>query len=229
MKKKNLFIMLIVSLFTCVGLYNADCVTARMEGENLTILNYPSRVDDQNTSIIPILKSSQIYIQVTNDYNKEMNIYRNNKENEEMGFEIISPDIYTNITYTIKTFYNDNSCGTEAIKTYTVETGIYNQYNQSNACLNSEVYVERCKEHYYSEDIKKFSDPSTLTEEDFVSKVEEDIKKGTNIPDDRTTKEKVLDAVKEYYLYVLVPFVVITIVSIVILIIVKRGKRLEND
>ena len=226
---KKIYVIIILSFFLEMNILNADCIESKKEGDQISILIDPPRVDKQELSLLVVVPSNNIYLKITNDYNNEEKIYTNEKENATT-FKLVSPDIYSNIKYTIRVYYSDTACGLEPIITYEYETGIYNKYNQSNACLNASSYIERCKEYYTSEDIKNFNISSDLSEDKHNELVESDIENKNNMPEEKlSTKEKILKGIKEYYLYILIPIAIISLMYIIQIIIIKRRKKYEKE
>lgn len=229
MKRKNILFGIILFIMFFFNPYlNADCKSAKEEADSLLYYIDLPRFDKLETSLIVILESTQINIEVSNNYDTTINKYGNNSDEKTFVVTEVSPNIYKNITYDINVFYTDKTCGTESIATYSIDTGIYNKYNESSYCINSDVYIDRCSESYTTEQIKKYGNLENMTEEEFNKLAEEDVKNGTNIPDDRTTKEKVIDFVKNNYLYVLLPLIIVSIIYITIIIIAKR-KKVQNE
>lgn len=226
---KKIYLLMLFSIFFGINLLNADCITAKKAGENLPVILIPPNIDNKEISVVAILETDEIYFQVTNNYDGQSGIHKNTANGESQSFEFVSPDIYKDVKYTFDVYYSDGACGKDPIKTYEITTGIFNKYNESEECLNATEYIDRCKEHYTTDDIKNYNGNQDLTEEEFNELVKEDIKNGTTKPDDRTTKQKLIDIIKEYYLYVVIPVVVVSIVYIIIIIIVKRKKRMINE
>ena len=73
------------------------------------------------------------------------------------------------------------------------------------------------------EDIKKYVDEKEISEDNISSIIDEEIKASV------TVKDKVTNVIKEYYLYVLIPVLLISIFYIARIIVVKRKKRLKDD
>ncbi len=150
-------------------------------------------------------------------------IYPNLKNPEEIFLKLKSPDIFTNITYEIKTFYTNQECGIDPIKVFSIETGIYNKLSDLKICWDK-LYLDICKNYYTTEDIEKFGNIQNFSEEKINELVNEELSK-----EEKKSKTNLKDIIKEYYLYVLIPIIFISIVYIIVIVIVKKRKEVQNE
>ncbi len=223
MKKIYLIIPLIITIFFGINKLNADCESAKERGENLIVSLSPATLMEEENQIKVVLSSEEIYLEVTNNYNDEKNVI-NSEDGSDIIKTIISPDKYKNIKYEIKTFYTDQTCGTDPIKTYTYETGIYNKFSDSEECWDKP-HLNVCKDSFNSKDIEKYYGKDKELSEKNLEEVIEKEEKEENKKKDKT----IMGVIKEYYLYVLIPILVISIVYIIIIIVIKRRKKLKDE
>ena len=213
LKKKLLF--LIILCISGISVLNADCKVAENYGENL--LNYVKRavLKDENNVIKIYLFDEQIYVKVKNDFNNENKVYTFDDKDDSGLIVIDAPTNYEDIKYTIETYYTDTTCGTEPIKTYELHTGTYNALSDMEICWDKG-YLEVCKCNFDSELTEKYKDVKT---EDELTKIV-----NKQLKEYEKANTKLIDIVKKYYLYVLIPFLIVSCYYITKIIIAKRKK-----
>ncbi len=212
---KKIFNFVFVSLLLVIGMTNLSA-TCEEDKENAEYIYYyiaPYIKDDKVNFIAEVGGlSDSMYVTIYNSLTDETNTYR-------YGDEIRVDD---RITYNLE---NVNKAFNYDIKVYSSECssdevlsskefeydGVINKYMDNEVCLDSNTI-------YKSDLCNPYTDTSKMTEEEFVKKVKGQIKSY-----DRNGK--VWDIIKKYYLFVLIPVVLITLFFIVRIFIVKRKRK----
>lgn len=221
MKKISLIIMM--SLIGGINLLYADCEEAKSEGENLIVTVEPATLKDEDTILQVIMISDKIYLEISEDNTGSTNKYYKSDLGDSVFLTIKSPDIYSNVKYEIKTYYSDETCGVEPIKTYTVETGIYNKFSDSEVCWDK-LDLDVCKNNYTADEVKKYYNDKELSEDNIEKIIKEE-----KTQKDAENKKSVIDIIKEYYLYVLVPIMVLSVFYVTRILIIKKRKEVQNE
>jgi len=207
----SVFLLLFVSLFNYSNL-DADCNDVKSEADKVEryIVNVNTR--DYITVNINIGNLTEnLYIVVLNDFNEEVKTYHYSDANNGMvSFDTVN--VQESINYVVKVYSEDNSCGIEPLKTISFKTSKFNPYSLNDVCQNS-YEIEMCDPFYDVED---------MTLEDFNKEVGEIVEEL-----EKTFGEKVLEFISSYWLYVVVPFLIIVIIYGTKIFILKRGKK--ND
>lgn len=102
--------------------------------------------------------------------------------------------IYEKVEYTVEIYSNMEGCKDELIKTISVTTPKYNNYRDSNVCEFNKEY-KLCQ---------PFEDTSKISEDELERQVKE-YESNKN----KTSLEKAIEKVKEYYIYILIPVILI--------------------
>ncbi len=213
LKKKLLF--LIIMCITGMSVLNADCEEAMEEGKYL-IYFVDKAIDTSYDNILNIyMPKDVVYFKVKNDFNNENKTYTSIDKDDSNLIKIKAPTNYENIKYTIEVYYADASCGVEPINTYTVETGKYNALSDMKICWDK-LYLDVCDTNYDEKQIEKYKD--VKTEEELTKIVNKQLKEYNR------ANTKPIDVVKKYYLYVLIPFLIVSCYYIPKIIIAKRKK-----
>lgn len=224
MKKIILLNLTIFMSFIGIKIVNADCTLAKEEGKNILAVLNPSTIKSDDTYVNVYLPTENVYVTVQRNDEDIATTYYNKDTEDGNRIQLKAPSIYTNYKYDIKVYYTDSACGEEPIKSMTIETGIFNVYSDSKICnTNTNYNLDVCRRHYMPEDIKKYVDEKEISEDNISSIIDEEIKASI------TVKDKVTNVIKEYYLYVLIPVLLISIFYIARIIVVKRKKRLKDD
>lgn len=223
MKTKKICLFLLLSTFIGLNVLKADCEEAKQEGENLLVSIEPATLKTEDTLVEIVLVSDNIYIEVSENYSNTKQTYYKKDLGDSIFLKLKSPDIFTNITYEIKTFYTNQECGIDPIKVFSIETGIYNKLSDLKICWDK-LYLDICKNYYTTEDIEKFGNIQDLSEEKINKLVNEELTK-----EEEKSKINLKDIIKEYYLYVLIPIIIISIVYIIVIVIVKKRKEVQNE
>lgn len=211
--KKTLFIILfcIISI-TNINSLKADCNDAYNDALNTDYIIANINDGEILTTRARIFGlTKNIYAVVTNDYNDVVKTYHYS-DTEEGMFTFDTEDIYTNINYIIRFYNEDSNCTKDSLKTITFKTDKYNPYSISDLC-NSEYEIDLCNPFY---DIKD------MTFEEFTEKL---TKKYNKFEEEANRDFKYY--FKKYYLYVLIPFIIILVIFIVRIILLKRGNKHE--
>lgn len=215
------YFIIVLSVFMCINVLNAECDNAKQNGEYLWSVVDRATLKTDSTVVKLFLFTDEVYYEISNDYNDTVEKYTYADIDEDSIIKFNSPDILTNVKYTVKAYYTDNTCGTEPIKTFEVETGIYNKNSDNKECWDK-LYLDVCKNNYSPDELKEYE--SITNDEELTKKIEEEDKVYNE-----ETKKSVLDIVKEYYLYVLIPCVVISVFYIIRIIIIKKRKEVKDE
>lgn len=208
--KKILFVIFISCLFickvnaeTCDDKYLVDASKVKVEA----VANVEGGL---YYKIVISNITPNIYVQVHEDDEDTTTKYTNGSASDGV-ITIYQWYVYDKVNYVIKVFAEDENCK-EPLKVLTVSTNKVNKNYSYEVCKENPEYY-KCEAFYEpstKEDINQ-------TEEEFL----EEINKYAEIKNETLT-EKIIRLVKEYYLYVLIPFGVISIVYIILIIIYKR-------
>lgn len=226
MKKKIIFGLL--TLLFLVNVVSADetCDISKEEAKNILIFrNYEVNEEDEKYINISImLPSDKVYIVILNDYEEEIKKYSYTDADENGLITISSPNIYKNITYTIKSYTTDENCDIEPIETYVIDTGIYNRYSKEEICVSG-TYIDACQSYLTKEEIDKYlNGDENISIDEFMTIVNKEYDKNN-----MSNKDKVIEFIKTNYLYVLIPFVVLSLFFGIKIFIVKRGQKIKNE
>lgn len=212
-------VLIILSLILSVNILNADCDSASKSGIYLMADVERALIKTDTNVVNVLLYDEETYLEVTNDYDDSVLTYYKSDVNEDGFININSPDSLTNIKYTISLKYVDKTCGEGAIKTIELETGIYNINSDKNICLDK-LYLDVCKNNYAPDEIDKYFNINTN------KKLEEEVKK--ELEEYNNPDNNLKNIIKEYYLYVLLPFLFISLIYIIRIIIIKRRGKQHN-
>lgn len=211
-------IILIISCLMSISIYKADCSDAKNGAENLFLYLKPAQLSSDSTYIYVLIPDDSFYLKVINTYDNLEKIYTRS-DADENGFVVIeSPDIFENINYNINVFYTDTTCGIESIDSFEFETGIYNKYSSSSVC--NEMQVDVCNINYTPEMIKKYYEDEKLSDSNIKDIIQKELKEKNSY--------SFVDYVKKYYLYILVPLLIISVIYIPIIIFTRRKKKNET-
>lgn len=218
--KKYLFVSFLLFLFLVnIQFVKADCESAIKDSEKIKV----SRIeefssgddDDLYKSYIGLEISNipdNLYVVITNDYNSD-SVTINSSDLVDGVYRYPAPYIYRIVNYKVNVYSKDESCtSTDSIRVFDVSTRIVNEYFFHNKCLDNRD-LEICQPVLDSENV-------STTE--FNKQIDEAIRLR-----DRTFIERVWDFFKTYYLYILIPFLLISIISIVRIVILKRRQKNE--
>ena len=222
MKIKFLFVLLFFSFLGMLTL-NADCEDVMDIANNISVKNkfyMPSYdeingEDTENPFVLGIEISNiteNIYILVSNDYDSDVITVK--YEDTDNGTIVIdSPNIYKKVKMNVRVFSNDETCSSNnSLKSINLETNISNKFYYTSVCLdNPELKI--CEKSY---------DTSDLDEDGFVLEAQKEIDKLN-----RTIIDSISDFFKKYWLFILIPVVVITIIFVITVIVIKR--RMNNE
>lgn len=213
---KKVFLLIIVIILFLVGQYKLEAILCSdIIKEAIEVYAYETSEIDENGDVIIDLVIEGItennYVLVQNDYNNEVRTYYYSDTNEGV-VTIHSPNIYRKINYTIKVYLTDSSCNSDIVRTLDVTTNMFNKISGYNVC-DTEFYVEKCDPFY---------DIENINEDDFIKEIEKEIEELS-----KTTLDKVALFVKNYYLFVLIPIVLIIVIYTIRIIALKRGRKNE--
>ena len=203
-KLKLLFVMLV--LIININVLDASCEDAQ-ELAKYVNFNYTTINNAEETNIRLEIHnlSGDLYAVVTNDYNNKTLKFASS-DNNEFGYISFNTDnINKNIVYNVSVY--SESCSNNMLEKLSITTPKYNPYSIKDVCKGKSSEIEECKTFY---DVK--SNDSA----EFIKTVE----------DKNKEKELIfIKYIKEYYLYVLIPFLIISVFYIIKIIIFKRRNK----
>ena len=207
MKKVLFFIFL---SFVSVNVVNADCtdyedVANKIEYSVLNIFNEDEFVNRIMISELP----ENMYLKVRNSYNSDEDTYTYSDSSEGLLF-IDSKTVTRKINYEIRVYTNDASCQGKVLRTIQETTPKYNPYVTSDLCVGHYDDVKLCHPFY---------NIGEMTLDEFNKQVTDEIAKLND------SKLNFWGYVLKYLPFVLVPFVLISVIYIVRIILLKRRKK----
>ena len=219
-----LLLSLIFSLFFVnMQLLSADCEDMIKEADKIKVFKMTripkyEEIEGEGTENDFLIGvrieglNERIYAKVSNDYDDK--IVTLNQDNLKDGVaEVSSPYIYKSVKMTVSFYSSDESCNvTDALKVINIDTDIFNEFYYYKVC-NENPDLEVCAPTY---------DNSKYNEDTFKEMVDELIEER-----DKTILDKTLDFFKEYYLFILIPILLISVIFIVRIVLLKRGMKNE--
>lgn len=218
MKKLMILCFVLFSFFYSINLLNADCEDLISKSKNVKVYkeSIAPKSDKENPTIGVRIENitDDYYVKITNDVNdKEVTIKYSDTENGTYFFK--SPNVYKNVKVNVNLYSsNNNVCNsTDSLVNFEVSTDVFNQYYYLNICQNN-LDLDMCKPFQNNEELNK---------EEFVKKIEDDIRVR-----DMSIFERVWEFIKDYYLYALVPFILLSLIFIIRIVLLKRGKKTDE-
>lgn len=194
--KKSLIIFIILIFSFNINL-NAECSDKKLinEAKAVTVLSEPKITEDGYRYFLITVKNvkdNMVVLMIEDDGTEYRYAYADtNKGTIELENEFI----FLESTYDIEIYSIDEKCQNMLLETKKASTIKFNDYSKYEVCENNKEF-ELCQPFYEGEKV---------SEEVFNNAINEYIKEK-----EKTVWEKSLDIVKEYYPYVLIPFVLIT-------------------
>lgn len=211
---KRLFIVVFSILAFTVGINKvyAECKDTQSNSlfVNADVINIDNG-EDTNVRIDVSGLTEDLYVVVMNDYNDTKRTYYY-ADTEEGKFSFYTDNVNRNINYVIRVYSVDSTCSTEPLNTISIKTPRFNPYSVIDVCHTS-YYIELCDAFY---------DIGDMTINEFNEKVSSIIEEKS-----KPFSKKVGEFISKYYLYVLIPFLLIITIYVVRIIILKRGKKDE--
>lgn len=213
MKKMSIIIFALFAFIFNLSLIKADCDDVKKEAMNVKQLVAEINTADLIDFEMTIYNLTEnLYVVVLNDYNDEVMTYHSSDfDNNSITFS--TEDTLVNIKYVIRIYSEDNSCSIEPLNTLTITTNKTNSFAQNVVCRNP----------YHLDICNPFYDVGDMTYEEYVKTVEEMVAELS-----KPFSSKVFEFLSKYYLYILVPFLLIVGIYGVRIYIFKRGKKDEE-
>lgn len=200
-----------VGIFTCRAACNDDVL---LDAKNVKVEAIPMTED----LIYYVIKISNltpnVYVTVYEDDNETTTTYTYDDSNNGI-IEIEHWYIYEKVYYTINVYSNVEGCTDESLNEIKVNTKKFNERYGYVSCEENPDY-EKC-DPFYEAPVGE-----EQTDEEFYEEIQE-----YNKEQNRSFWDKVSSTIKEYYLYVLVPIVVVGVIYGVA-IYVYKAKRGED-
>ncbi len=220
MKKYSLLLAMLLCFFVSTIKPEASCTDMAKEAEKIVVRkeNYvPDELEyDEKGIVIPTTfvgiaidkMTEDFYAVVTSDEDDDVITIRY-ADTENGFYKIQSHNYYRNVNFEVKFYSTDSTkCNsTDAIRKVDIQNDILNQYLYTNKCIE-EPSLEICGKFKNTNklDVGKF-------EEEFDKQLEEK---------NKSVFDKLLDFVKNYWIFILVPIVIISVIYITRIILIKR-------
>lgn len=220
MKKYSILLIIFSIFFADINFLNADCENLIKEASKVKVFRTlefpdPKSSEDSYNSFIGISienLSENLYAEITNDYN-DAKVVVKLEDLVDGEYKYPSPNIRRNVKYTVSIYSNDESCTSkDVIKSFNAETNIFNEY----------YYTTMCQDNPDLEICQPILDNSDITPTEFENRFKDAIAYR-----DRTFFQKVIDFIKDYYLYALIPFLIISLVFIIRIVLLRRSGKNE--
>lgn len=206
---KKMYLLFVITFLIWTPNLKASCNDSQILADSINYSSFEYMTDEEVASNVVFYNiNDSLYFEVTNNYNDDVDVYNSNNFKDGV-LTIESKTVTEKINYSLNVYTTDESCPNRILRKINFNTNKYNVYVYHDACKNRYDTIKYCNPFY---------DVDDMTLDEFVKLVNEE-----------TTKLDVhysfKDYVKKYYLYVLIPFLVISIVYIVRIIIFKRRKK----
>lgn len=211
---KKIIILLFSMLIFSFGFLSLKADCSSVASEALVVRAETINIDrgDETTVRIDVEGLTEnTYAIVINDYNDTKNTY-NYSDTEEGKFSFNTDNVNKKINYVIKIYSVDTTCSIEPLNTLSVRTDKFNSYSMNDVCRNP-YGIELCGAFY---------DVGDMTYEEFNEKVSALVEE-----ESKPFSKKLGSFIAKYYLYILIPFLIIVGIYVVRIIILKRGKKNE--
>lgn len=218
MKKILLSIITISSMFlftnNLLAVCNDDELNTWAEDVKIKLTMYDQYMTDENGQLYDKDGDNYAYILTIDPYREDVTVKATDSYDSKLvykyiaGYKTNAIGNYTNMkenNYTIKIYGSkDSKCPNELVKEikYTVEP--FNYFSKTEYC-----------EKYPEVDLcAVFKDTSSVTEKEFNTIMEKYDKEHT--PEEPvSTKDTILNYIREYGIYIVVPFLIITLIYII--------------
>lgn len=213
---KKIYI-LFTTLFTIMNfsILNAtsdeECLIEYNDAMNVVAYTENSVEDDSSVLIQVKVENmtENTYVSIVNDYDNTIrNYYYSDTVNGVLT--VNSPNIYKKVKYIVKVYTKDQDCESDAVTTYDLITDMFNIYYRYEICNVEGTFIEMCSMFY---------DTSNMNEDEFLEEAKKEIDYLN-----RSTFTKIMDFIKEYYLFIIIPILLISGFYIYRIIILKRGR-----
>ena len=200
-----------VNMLTCKAVCNDDVLLA---AKNIEVEAIPMTED----LIYYVIKISNltpdVYVTVYEDDNKTTTTYTY-EDSTDGVIEIEHWYIYEKVYYTVNVYSSVDGCTDESLNEIKVNTKKFNERSRSVICEENPDY-EKCGVFYEE------ANGEEITDEEFLEEIEK-----YNEEKNLSFWDKTWNTLKEYYLYVLIPIVVVSIIYGIV-IYVYKAKRGES-
>lgn len=206
--------VLLIILFTFNFTYlnaitDEECINHMNEANFIDAYTEDNIADDLSVLIQVKVEglTENTFVTIVNDYdNVVKEYYYSDTENGVLTLN--SPYIYKRVRYIINVYTVDRECNSEPINTFYLKTDMYNMYSRYDICEESD--IDMCSMFY---------DISDMTEKEFMQIAQEKIGYAN-----RSIFQKVIDFIKDYYLFIITPIVLVSTYFIVRITVLKRGR-----
>ena len=203
-------IMFVVTFIIGINVLNADC----SDYEEIAIdITYGSVNYDSGEEVVSQISINNIfdgmYLEVRNNFNSDKDVYKDDSI-VDGSVTFNTKTVLKKINYEIRVYTTDASCPNKVLRTIKVTTPKYNPHYTSDLCVGYYDKVKYCDAFYDIKDMDLDKFNKLVSEEISKIKVE-----------NMTT----LDYIKKYYLFALIPFLIISGIYITKIVLVKRRKK----
>lgn len=214
MKRFLIFSFVISCFFINAKFLNANCDDLQTKSKKIKVYNesIAPKSDSEGPKMGVNIENltEDFYVVITNDFNNKETIVKYSDTNNG-NYWYKSPNVYKNVKVIVKV-YSDLCESSNSLRSYEATTDVFNQYYYMNICQNN-LDLEMCK---------PFVDNENLDKDEFKEKIEEDIKIR-----DTSFLDVIWKFIKKYYLYILAPFTLISVIYLTRIILIKRRKLNE--
>ena len=215
---KNMLVFSLLLFFLInVPLLKADtCSDSVKEAEDIEVTTKVETVKWEDNggitsyNIYVIIKNitANTYVVVMNDLNDKVE-YLGYEDSDNGVIKLKTYNPYKKINYVVRAYTKDVSCKEEAVSTKKVSPAVFNSYHEMEICGGRDD-IEMCEQFY---------DSSKMNIDEFRAEVQKIIdEKNKNI------LWYIADFLKKYYLFILIPIVIVVSIFGVRIAILKRGK-----
>ena len=207
--RRILFIIILLLSLLPINNYYANSQTSEVDVE---VIKYYNRDDGAVVELIVYNLTSNFYIKVSNSYDDNVEIYKSEDRDENFNIVIRSLDNYYNIKYTFEVYSNSDDNKDKLLKIIEKETYKLGPFALHWVCRDA-MYYEYCDPFFDTD----------LDEKEFIALVKE-FKEN----EAKTWTYVVVEIIKKYGLFVLIPIVIVSGFFVTRIILHKRSLKNEN-
>lgn len=214
MKRQIGLLLFAITFMFNLNYLQADCKDAQNDALKVKAKIVKINNDEELNIRVDVTNLTEnIYLTVVNNYNDNVRTFYYKDLNEDGAISFYTDWVFSKIDYSIRVYSVDKSCSNDYLNIVNVTTPAFNAFAKMQACLDNKD-LEMCDPFY---------DSSEITHEEFVEKVNKEVEEVN-----KTFGDKVIDFIKSYYLYVLIPFVIIVGIYVTRIIILKKERGKKN-
>ena len=207
MKRDLKIFLFIITVIINTNILNASCEEAKDFAQDVEFVYSKINNSQKHTISLDISKLyyDELYVVVTNNYNDKSLKFTSEDKNEYGYISFYTDNINESITYNLDIY--SKSCSNNKIRSLTLTTPKYNSYSERAICEDKIDKIDECDPFY---------DVENITWQEFDKLVNDKI---------HANKKMIINFIKTYYLFFLIPFVIISLFYITRIIIIKRRNK----